>query len=86
MFFELFPKNTNQYSQYLPSLFIIRIPSIYLHSLLGKQSLRLNPSSFLEKYEHCISKFECYYILCILYHESYPSDLIIILPYMAESS
>ena len=86
MLFELFPKNTNQYSQYLPSSFIIRIPSIYLHSLLGKQILRFNPASFLEKYEHYISKFECYYILCILCHESYPSDFFITLPYMAESS
>ena len=41
---------------------------------------------FLEKHEHYIIKLTCYYILCLLCHESYPSDFLILLPYMAESS
>ena len=72
--------------QYLPSSFIISILSIYLHSLLDKESVRFNPASFLEKYEHYFGKFTCYYILCILCHETYPLNFVIILPYMAESS
>ena len=86
IFCKPFPKNTNPYSQYLPSSFIISILTTYPHSLLDKQSVRFNHASFLEKYEHYISKFTCYYILCILCHESYPSDFVMILPYMTESS